>query len=50
VLESGNIATPLPQWTPILTNIPCMGGPFTITITNAVQAGIDQKYFVVELK
>jgi PKD repeat protein len=50
VLESGNIATPLAQWTPILTNIACMEGPFTITITNAVQAGIGQKYFVVELK
>ena len=50
VLAATNITTPLAQWTPVFTNAPCLNGPFSLTLTNAVQPSVRQKYFVIELR
>ena len=38
VLTSTNLGSPFSQWTPVATNVLTTGGPFGITLTNAVNA------------
>jgi hypothetical protein len=46
VLTSTNLATPLNQWTPVLTNNLPAGGGFTLTVTNGINAAAGQ-YFIL---
>jgi hypothetical protein len=47
LLTSTNIASPLNQWTPILTNAPAAGSNFTMTVTNAANRNAPSPQFFI---
>ena len=49
-LASTNLATPLSQWTLVATNTLGAGGNFTINISNAVNHGLSQGYFILKAR
>ena len=49
VLGSTNMALPLSQWLPVVTNVLTASGPFTITATNAVNGNSPlQQFFILQ--
>jgi hypothetical protein len=49
VLASTNIATPIAEWIPVLTNLLGSSGSFTLVTTNNT-AGIAQQFYVLEVE
>ena len=47
VLSSTNVALPLTQWAPVLTNKFDSSGNFAVT--NAVAPGVSQQFYILEL-
>ena len=47
LLESTNVALPLPKWTPVLTNNFNTGGGFTLS-TNIVSPGIRAEFYILQ--
>ena len=48
-LTSTNLTLPLNQWTPVATNVPVASGNFSITATNAANAGAPwQQFFILQ--
>jgi uncharacterized repeat protein (TIGR03803 family) len=50
VLTSTNLTLPLSQWTSVATNVPSTNGNFTITVTNAVNSGASQQFYILQLQ
>lgn len=48
VLASTNVALPMNQWTSISTN-PMPGGAFSLTVSNAINAAVPQRFFRLRL-
>lgn len=48
VMMSPNAALPLNQWTPVGTNVLGASGPFTITVSNAVDPGVAQRFYLLK--
>jgi hypothetical protein len=48
VLTSTNLALPLNQWTPAVTNILSASGNFSITVTNTVSEEIPQRFYILQ--
>ncbi|MGO8696525.1 MAG: leucine-rich repeat protein [Limisphaerales bacterium] len=48
VLMSTNLALPLSQWTPVVSNVLSVSGNFTITATNTVNRNIPQRFYILE--
>jgi uncharacterized repeat protein (TIGR03803 family) len=48
VLGSTNVALPLSQWTPLATNVAPLGGGFTASLTNAVNAAASGQFYTLE--
>lgn len=46
VLTSTNLASPISQWTAVLTNVLAAGGNFVLTITNAASTNIEQFFML----
>jgi alpha-tubulin suppressor-like RCC1 family protein len=49
-LTSTNLAQPLSQWTPVATNTLDGSGPFTIIVTNGVNASDSKRFFTLQLR
>ncbi len=47
-LMSTNLALPLDGWTPVATNVVGASGNFTITLTNALDHEVPQRYFILK--
>ncbi|HXR06513.1 MAG TPA: choice-of-anchor tandem repeat GloVer-containing protein [Candidatus Acidoferrum sp.] len=50
VLMSTNLALPLSQWTPVVTNVLNASGNFTITATNAVDPNAPQRFYILKMQ
>jgi hypothetical protein len=48
LLTSADLALPLSQWTPVATNNLSASGNFTITLTNAVNANVLQRFYILQ--
>jgi PKD repeat protein len=48
VLTSTNLASPLNQWTPAVTNLLGASGNFSITVTNTVSAGTPHRFYILQ--
>jgi hypothetical protein len=48
LLASPNLALPLGQWTPAVTNISITTGNLTITLTNAVRANVPAQFYILQ--
>jgi PKD repeat protein len=49
VLTSTNLALPLSQWTPVATNVWSANGSFNLTVTNTVNPGVPQQFYIFEV-
>jgi alpha-tubulin suppressor-like RCC1 family protein len=49
-LMNTNVAQPLSQWTPVTTNVLSASGNFTITVTNAVNRNLPQRFYILQLQ
>ena len=50
VMTSTNLTLPLSQWTRVATNVLSANGNFTITVTNAVNSGASQQFYMLQLQ
>jgi len=50
VLMTTNLAKPLSQWTPVATNVLATGGNFTLTVTNAIDPGAPQRFYILHVR
>ena len=50
LLTTTNLLSPLLQWTPIATNTLSVNGNFSLTLTNAVNPGVANRFFVLQLQ
>jgi uncharacterized repeat protein (TIGR03803 family) len=48
VLTSTNVAVPLSQWTPVATNVLGTSGNFTVTVANALNPNIMQRFYILQ--
>jgi PKD repeat protein len=47
VLTSTNVTLPLSQWTPLVTNTWNTNGPFSLTLTNALNPPLPRQFYLV---
>jgi hypothetical protein len=50
VLTSTNVALPLNQWTPAVTNLLNASGNFSITVSNTVSPTISQRFYILQIQ
>jgi hypothetical protein len=49
-LMSTNVAKPFNQWSPVATNLLTANGNFTITLTNAVDRTLRQRFYILQIQ
>jgi hypothetical protein len=50
VLMSTNLTLPLSQWAHIATNVLSASGSFTITVTNAVNLSVPERFYILQMQ
>jgi hypothetical protein len=45
-----NVAKPFNQWSPVATNLLTANGNFTITLTNAVDRTVRQRFYILQIQ
>jgi uncharacterized repeat protein (TIGR03803 family) len=48
VLMSTNLALPKSEWMPVATNVLGTGGNFTVTVTNAVDPTVPERFYILQ--
>jgi hypothetical protein len=48
VLTSTNLALPLDQWTPAVTNLLTANGNFSVTVSNTVSSEVPARFYVLQ--